>query len=104
MESASERRKRLDHERYLRNRDNRLKKQHDYYMANQQEILAKVRKRREEEALARPQRVKFVFDTERKRAYWREWYRKKKAKDETTANLHTTASDTGFVQKVSGTV
>lgn len=34
MESSSERRKRLDHERYMRNREERLAKQHDYYIAN----------------------------------------------------------------------
>lgn len=45
MESQQERRKRLDHERYMRNRDERIVKQHEYYVANRDDILAKVRER-----------------------------------------------------------
>lgn len=41
MESASERRKRLDHERYMRNREERLARQHNYYIAKRTDILGK---------------------------------------------------------------
>ena len=80
MESSKERRKRLDHERYMSKREERLEKQRAYYQANRDVILDKVHKRRQEERLAKPQRVKFQFDTERRRAYNREWYRKNKNK------------------------
>ena len=80
MESSSERRKKLDHERYMRNRDERLAKQHEYYIANRDDILAKVRERRSAEMQAKPQKVKFKYDVERRRAYHREWYRKNKSK------------------------
>ena len=80
METSKERRKRLDHERYLRNREERLMKQHEYYIANRDEILAKVHERRSAEMLAKPQKVKFQFDDERRRAYYREYYRKHRKK------------------------
>lgn len=80
MESSSERRKKLDHERYMRNRDERLAKQHEYYIANRDDILAKVRERRSAEMQAKPPKVKFQFDVERRRAYHREWYRKNRCK------------------------
>ena len=34
LENSVERRKRLDHERYIRNRDKRLKSQREYYQRN----------------------------------------------------------------------
>ena len=40
------RRKRLDHERYLRNREQRLAQRREYYIAHKAEILACVRLRR----------------------------------------------------------
>lgn len=104
MESSSERRKRRDHERYMRNRDERLAKQHEYYIANRDDILAKVRERRSAEMQAKPPKVKFQFDVERRRAYYREWYRKNRCKkNETTANLQTQAADTRHVQAQDGT-
>lgn len=99
MESQQERRKRLDHERYMRNRDERIAKQHECYIANRDDILAKVRERRRIEMLAKPAKIKFQFDAERKRAYYREWYRKNKEKrNETTANHQTQATDARHAQ------
>ena len=40
-EESKERRKRLDHERYLREREERLAKQRSYYQANKEEIREK---------------------------------------------------------------
>lgn len=80
MESSSERRKRLDHERYMRNRDERLAKRHEYYIANRDDILAKAKERRSVEMLSKPPKVKFQHDVERRRAYHREWYRKNRCK------------------------
>lgn len=81
MESSSERRKKLDHERYMRNRDERLAKQHEYYIANRDDILAKAHERRCAEMLAKPPKLKFQYDVERRRAYHREWYRKNRSKN-----------------------
>lgn len=93
-ETSKERRKRRDHERYMRNRDERIAKQHEYYIANRDDILAKAREKRSIEMLAKPQKVKFQFDVERRRAYHREWHRKNKGKrHETTANHQTHAED-----------
>lgn len=103
-----ERRKRLDHERYMRNREERLAKQHDYYIANRDAILAKVNEKRQAERLAKPQKVKFQFDVERRRAYNREWYRKNKNKKINEAQNQNAQSaktnDARPIQKVSGTV
>lgn len=108
MESSLERRKRLDHERYMRNREERLAKQHDYYIANRDAILAKVNEKRQAERLAKPQKVKFQFDVERRRAYNREWYRKNKnEKINEAQNQNAQAAKTNDarpIQKVSGTV
>lgn len=91
----------------MRNRDERLVKQHDYYIANRDVILDKVHKKRQEERMAKPQRVKFQFDTERRRAYNREWYRKNKNKKINEAqNQNAQAAKTNDarpIQKVSGT-
>ena len=43
---ARERRRRLDHERYMRNREERKKKQREYYTQNRDSILEKARKRK----------------------------------------------------------
>lgn len=40
-EEAKARRKRLDHERYMRNQEERQKKQRDYYSIHREEILYK---------------------------------------------------------------
>ena len=61
-------------------------KQHEYYIANRDEILAKVHERRSAEMLAKPQKVKFQFDAERRRAYHREWYRKNRSKKQKQNN------------------
>lgn len=42
QESSSERRKRLDRERYLRNREARLKYQREYYAAHKEQCKAAV--------------------------------------------------------------
>ena len=77
MESSSERRKRLDHERYMRNRSERLAKQHEYYIANRDEILAK----KHEKQVRKIKDVGVVVDkVAKQRAYNREWYRKNKSK------------------------
>lgn len=106
-DTSKERRKRLDHERYMRNRDERLVKQYEYYIANRDEILAKVHERRSAEMLAKPQKVKFQFDDERRRAYHREWYRRnrsRKCNEEKNQNAQTAkADDARPVQTVSGT-
>lgn len=39
-EEARQRRKRLDHERYLRERDKRLKRQHEYYITHIEQCKA----------------------------------------------------------------
>ena len=44
-EDARMRRKQLDHERYMRNRDERLKRWHDYYDMNRENIILKNRKK-----------------------------------------------------------
>ena len=43
QESPQERRKRLDHERYMRNRDKRLIKQREYYKEHREQVILKVR-------------------------------------------------------------
>lgn len=45
-EEARERRRRLDHERYVRNREERKRRQKEYYRAHRSDILARVRLRR----------------------------------------------------------
>ena len=40
-----ERRRQRDHERYLRQRDERLKRQREYYQANRETILRKAKNR-----------------------------------------------------------
>lgn len=88
----------------MRNRDERLAKQHEYYIANRDDILAKVRERRSAEMQAKPQKVKFKYDVERRRAYHREWYRKNRCKkNETTANIQTQAADARLIQTQNGT-
>lgn len=42
-ETAQERRKRLDHERYMRNRDKRLIKQREYYKEHREQVILKVK-------------------------------------------------------------
>ena len=42
-ETAQERRKRLDHERYMRVRDERLIKQREYYEKHREQVILKVR-------------------------------------------------------------
>lgn len=42
-ETAQERRKRLDHERYMRVRDERLKKQREYYEKHREQVILKVK-------------------------------------------------------------
>ena len=55
-EVPSERRKRLDRERYMRKRDERLVKQRKYYKQHREEILMKklLRVEREREKLLKP--------------------------------------------------
>lgn len=45
-EAARERRRRLDHERYMRSREERKASQRSYYRKNRDELLDKVRQRR----------------------------------------------------------
>ena len=46
-ETAQERRKRLDHERYMRNRDKRLIKQREYYKEHGEQVKQKVKECKE---------------------------------------------------------
>ena len=46
-ETAKERRRMLDHERYMRNREERKKKQRAYYAANRERCRAKVKECKE---------------------------------------------------------
>lgn len=99
-----ERRKRLDHERYMRNRSERLAKQHEYYIANCDKILAK----KHEKQVRKMKEVGVVVDkVAAKRAYNREWYRKNKNKKINEAqNQNAQAAKTNDarpIQKVSGT-
>lgn len=87
-----ERRKRLDHERYMRNRSERLAKQHDYYFANREEILAK----KHEKQVRKVREAGVVVDKVVKlRAYHREWYRKNRSRknNETKIQIPNTATD-----------
>ena len=70
IEDSKARRKRLDHERYMRRQEERKASQRAYYAANRDEILAKKR------AKTTPTRevLKYEFDVERKRAYHRAYY------------------------------
>ena len=47
QESPQERRKRLDHERYMRNRDKRLIKQREYYKEHGEQVKQKVKECKE---------------------------------------------------------
>ena len=72
---ARERRRRLDHERYMRNREERKKKQREYYAQNRDSILEKARERRRK--VPDEGYVKFEFYTERKKAYFKAYYQNK---------------------------
>lgn len=72
---ARERRRRLDHERYMRNREERKRKQREYYTQNRDSILEKAGKRRRK--VLDEGYVKFDFDTERKKAYFKDYYQNK---------------------------
>lgn len=78
---AMTRRKRLDHERYMRNREERKEKQRAYYREHRDELLAKVRLRRIG-MYTKPERGTEEIERarERKRARDREYYRKRTAK------------------------
>lgn len=72
IEDSKARRKRLDHERYLRHQEERKMKQHEYYIAHRDEILVKVSERR---AKDKPIYKKAVLNPEKEREYRRAYYR-----------------------------
>lgn len=57
-EAARERRKRLDHERYMRSREERKERQRAYYAANRERCKAKVRECQERRWLREYERLK----------------------------------------------
>ena len=74
-EESRLRRKRLDHERYLRHQEERKMKQHEYYIAHRDEILVKASERRTKD---KPIYKKAVLNPEKerehRRAYQRAYY------------------------------
>lgn len=74
-DTARERRRRLDHERYMRNQEERKRKQREYYTRNKDSILKKASERRRK--VLGEGYVKFEFDTERKKAYFKAYYQNK---------------------------
>ena len=74
-EESRLRRKRLDHERYLRHQEERKKKQHEYYLAHREEILVKVHEKRMKD---KPIYKNTILNPERERenrkAYQRAYY------------------------------
>lgn len=86
-EEAVIRRRQRDHERYMRNRAERLERQRAYYAANRDVLLGKVRLRRlglyEKPVVSEEQRQ---LALERKRARDREYQRRRKMLMLKTAN------------------